>query len=281
MRLPRRITFLSGKPDTGNPKHKPNSLHFDTSSSSNNVSLSGLHKPTREAGARVLKILNWQHEFEQNVASQLKRYLGERRLNELQRIVRTNRGVTIRAHDLALATMMLPGTELVSGLASFMISLEDPSASPIFKQARVGKGGKQFEIYKLRTMFPYACSEEFTVVPGKGDPRVTRVGGVLRATKIDELKQLWNILIGDMSFVGPRPWVQKEIDSLPENLRLGRLAFKPGLTSIASLRGNGLSLEDRALLDIMFMERMSVLGYYLMIASTGLNISKSLMPFQK
>ena len=84
-----------------------------------------------------------------------------------------------------------------------------------------------------------------------------------------------------MSFVGPRPWVQKEIDSLPEDLKLRRLAFKPGLTSIASLRGNGLSLVERAQLDIMFMERMSLLGYYLMIASTGLNISKSLIPLQK
>lgn len=242
------------------------------------VNLAALHSARRQPGARVQKILKIQDDFEKFIGGKLTKFLGKVRVEKLRSLVRTNRDLSIRLNDLALATMMLPGTELVSGLASAMILLEDPSISAVFKQVRVGKDGAEFEINKLRTMFAEACAEEFTVVSGKGDPRVTKVGRVLRATKIDELKQIWNILKGDMSFVGPRPWVKKEIDSLPEDLRLRRLAFKPGLTSIASVRGNDLSLEERAQLDVEFMENMSLLGYYLMIASTGLNIGKSLLP---
>lgn len=242
------------------------------------VDLAALHSARRQPGARVQKILKIQDDFEKFIGAKLTKILGKARLEKLRSLVRTNRDLSIRLNDVAFATMMFPGTELVSGLASAMILLEDPSISAVFKQVRVGKDGAQFEINKLRTMFADACAQEFTVVPDKGDPRVTRVGKVLRATKIDELKQIWNILRGDMSFVGPRPWVQKEVDSLPEDLRLRRLAFKPGLTSIASVRGNDLSLEERAQLDVEFMENMSLLGYYLMIASTGLNIGKSLLP---
>jgi len=102
----------------------------------------------------------------------------------------------------------------------------------IFKQQRVGKDGKMFSIYKFRTMYHESPKQ---VVSVKGDPRITPIGGFLRKWKFDELPELWNIFIGDMSFVGPRPYVPHLAEKLlGEDVRILRL--KPGMTGPATLK---------------------------------------------
>jgi hypothetical protein len=113
------------------------------------VDLTALHSTRRQPGARVQKILKMQDDFEKFIGGKLTKILGKARLEKLRSLVRTNRDLSIRLNDMAFATMMFPGTELVSGLASAMILLEDPSISAVFKQVRVGKDGAEFEIKKL------------------------------------------------------------------------------------------------------------------------------------
>ncbi len=102
----------------------------------------------------------------------------------------------------------------------------------IFKQERVGKNGKIFQIYKFRTMYHKTPGRR---IPVKGDPRITTFGVFLRKWKLDELPELWNILIGDMSFVGPRPYVPFMAEKLTgEDARI--LHWKPGITGPATLK---------------------------------------------
>ncbi|NPA33916.1 MAG: sugar transferase [Chlorobi bacterium] len=100
----------------------------------------------------------------------------------------------------------------------------------IFKQIRVGKGGKPFTIYKFRTM----RQGKGLSITQKGDPRITPIGRFLRKYKLDELPQLWNVLKGDMSVVGPRPEVPEYVKYFPKEME-GVLSVRPGLTDLASL----------------------------------------------
>jgi lipopolysaccharide/colanic/teichoic acid biosynthesis glycosyltransferase len=108
------------------------------------------------------------------------------------------------------------------------------SAGPVlYTQERVGKDGKSFDLYKFRSMRSGA-DRDGALVTGGGDPRVTRVGRLLRATKLDELPQLWNVLRGDMSLVGPRPEVPRYVAHYtPDQRRV--LAVRPGITDPATL----------------------------------------------
>lgn len=102
-----------------------------------------------------------------------------------------------------------------------------------YRQARVGRGGREFWIYKFRTMVP-AADQTGPSITKQGDARVTRIGRILRKTKLDELPQLWNVLKGDMSLVGPRPEVPRYVQRYtPEQREVLRL--KPGITDLASL----------------------------------------------
>jgi lipopolysaccharide/colanic/teichoic acid biosynthesis glycosyltransferase len=167
--------------------------------------------------------------------------------------------------------MSAPLSSSLSGLAAIAIYAEDSQSSPFFVQKRVGQDNFDFEIHKLRTLYAFASKQEFSGVPVKDDPRVSKVGKVLRKTSIDELPQLWDVARGKMSLVGPRPWLRQEFEQLPLELQAKRAKFKPGITSIASLRGNRLTILERAQLDIEFMENMSLLGYYITILSTMKN----------
>ncbi len=109
------------------------------------------------------------------------------------------------------------------------ISSEGPI---IFKQERVGKNGKIFQIYKFRTM---RHKTQRKGIPVKGDPRITPVGTFLRKWKLDELPELWNVLIGDMSFVGPRPYVPRMAEKLAGD-HSSILKWKPGMTGPATLK---------------------------------------------
>jgi lipopolysaccharide/colanic/teichoic acid biosynthesis glycosyltransferase len=102
----------------------------------------------------------------------------------------------------------------------------------IFRQERVGQNGRVFNIYKFRTMYHDRSTQG---IPVKGDPRITPFGTFLRKWKLDELPELWNVLIGDMSFVGPRPFVQRMAEKLTgDDARI--LHWKPGVTGPASLK---------------------------------------------
>lgn len=119
------------------------------------------------------------------------------------------------------------------------------SAGPVFfVQKRVGKNGAEFGVYKFRTMITDAESQGLKITVGK-DPRITKSGYFLRRTKLDELAQLFNVLGGSMSLVGPRPEVQEYLDVYPDDIRYKVLSIKPGITDYASIefKDENLMLE--------------------------------------
>jgi lipopolysaccharide/colanic/teichoic acid biosynthesis glycosyltransferase len=162
-----------------------------------------------------------------------------------------------RVLDLALAGV----ASLVAGplvaLACMAIRLES-RGHPIYRQRRVGRHGEPFDIYKLRTMVRGA---EFTgagLAIQEGDDRITRVGALLRRTSLDELPNLWNVLRGEMSIVGPRPTVQVQVDQYTERQRR-RLEVKPGITGWAQVHGRtSLPWSERIELDIYYVEHRSL-----------------------
>ena len=161
-----------------------------------------------------------------------------------------------RALDLLVGGLgTLLGAPLVA-LAMLAIRLESPG-HPLYRQTRVGKDGEPFEIHKLRTMVHGA---EFTgagLAIQEGDDRITRVGAFLRRTSLDELPNLWNVLRGEMSIVGPRPTVQVQVDQYSERQR-GRLKVKPGITGWAQVNGRAsLPWSERIELDLWYVEHCS------------------------
>lgn len=137
-----------------------------------------------------------------------------------------------RMFDVALGSALLVGAAPVLALASLAVRLESPGPV-LFRHTRIGRGGRPFQTLKLRTMVDGAATTG-PAITASGDARITHVGRILRRAKIDELPQLWNVLRGDMSLVGPRPEVARYVDlSSPEWQRL--LSVRPGLTDIASL----------------------------------------------
>lgn len=137
-------------------------------------------------------------------------------------------------------------------------------ANPIFKQERIGFGGRPFYIYKFRSMRMDAEAEGPRLYNKENDPRLTRVGRILRTTHIDELPQLWNVVCGDMSFVGPRPERRHFIDQImqhdPRYVELYRV--RPGVTSYATIyNGYTDSMEKmlkRLELDLKYVENHSL-----------------------
>ncbi len=120
----------------------------------------------------------------------------------------------------------------ILAIVALLIKIRMPEGPVIFRQDRVGKGGKIFKIYKFRTMEVDHCGSSVSV---KGDSHITSLGRKLRRFKLDELPQLWNILKGDMSFVGPRPDVPGYADALTGEDR-EMLLLRPGVTGPASLK---------------------------------------------
>jgi lipopolysaccharide/colanic/teichoic acid biosynthesis glycosyltransferase len=162
-----------------------------------------------------------------------------------------------RLFDIAVG---LIGTVLSAPLVALLalaVRLES-RGDPIYTQVRVGKDGRQFKIYKLRTM---VLGAEFTgagLAINAGDDRVTRVGALLRRYSLDELPNLWNVLRGDMSVIGPRPTLQQQVDAYTERQR-GRLAVKPGITGWAQVNGRAsLPWAERIELDLWYVEHRSL-----------------------
>ncbi len=135
-----------------------------------------------------------------------------------------------RALDVVMAGAGLVLLSPVLAAAALVVKLSSPGPV-LFRQLRAGRNGRPFHILKFRSMRAGAAGPAVTA---GGDPRVTRIGHLLRRTKLDELPQLWNVLAGDMSLVGPRPEVQRYIDHFPADYdRI--LSVRPGITDYAAL----------------------------------------------
>ena len=137
-----------------------------------------------------------------------------------------------RTFDILLASLGLLLLSPFFALAWLAIKLDDGNAV-LFRQVRIGKGGETFVILKFRSMRPEGCRTG-SYVTARGDPRITNVGIWLRRCKLDELPQLWNVLRGDMSFVGPRPEVPRYVAFYTEEQRQV-LKLRPGITDEASI----------------------------------------------
>ena len=161
-----------------------------------------------------------------------------------------------RALDLAGASVGLLVAAPFLAVAAAAVRLED--RGPIlYRQRRVGKDGSEFELLKLRTMVVGAERLGAGYAVNEGDPRITRAGAVLRKLSVDELPQLWNVLRGDMSLVGPRPTLAYQVERYTEHQRR-RLEVTPGMTGWAQIHGRAsLPWDERIELDVWYVEHHS------------------------
>jgi lipopolysaccharide/colanic/teichoic acid biosynthesis glycosyltransferase len=172
-----------------------------------------------------------------------------------------------RALDVVGAGVLIVVGSPLLAAACLAIRIES-RGSPIYRQRRVGKGGAQFELYKLRTMVSGAENLGAGLAIDEGDPRITRVGALLRRLSLDELPNLVNVLRGEMSLVGPRPTVQVQVAQYSAR-QLGRLAVEPGITGWAQVRGRAaLPWHERIELDLWYIEHWSLWLDLRILAST-------------
>jgi lipopolysaccharide/colanic/teichoic acid biosynthesis glycosyltransferase len=162
-----------------------------------------------------------------------------------------------RAFDLVLGTALSVVTAPLVATLAVLIALES-RGHPIYTQTRVGQDGRPFQIFKLRTMVSGAEFQGAGLAISAGDARITRLGAMLRRYSLDELPNLWNVVRGEMSIVGPRPTLQHQVDAYTEHQR-GRLAVKPGITGWAQVNGrNALPWPERIELDVWYVEHRSM-----------------------
>jgi lipopolysaccharide/colanic/teichoic acid biosynthesis glycosyltransferase len=163
-----------------------------------------------------------------------------------------------RILDVVVAGVLLV---LVSPLLlAAVVAIRLESRGPAFyRQRRVGRHGVPFELWKLRTMVPGAEEMGAGIYVLEGDPRITRVGRILRRLSLDELPNLINVLKGDMALVGPRPTIQEQVDRYTER-QLRRLDVRPGITGWAAVNGRlTLPWPERIELDVWYVEHKSLL----------------------
>ena len=173
-----------------------------------------------------------------------------------------------RGQDVIFSGLAVVVLSPVLLLTALEVLIDDPHGSPIFKQLRCGRDGKKFYMFKFRSMYMDAEKKLEELLQAnemdgpafkiKDDPRITRVGKFIRKTSIDELPQLWNILKGDMSIVGPRPALPREVE-LYKDIWKQRMYITPGLTcywQIAPNR-NDISFDDWMKLDMKYIEERS------------------------
>lgn len=184
-----------------------------------------------------------------------------------------------RIQDVILSVLMLLILWPLLLIVALIIVIDSPGASPIFSQPRVGRDGKIFTFYKFRTMRPNAEAELESLLPYnemegpvfkiKRDPRITRVGYFLRKTSIDELPQLLNVLRGEMSIVGPRPGLEREVEQYTDYERQ-RLLITPGLTCYWQIQPNrnSLSFDEWVELDVKYIKERSFLTDWKIIFKT-------------
>jgi lipopolysaccharide/colanic/teichoic acid biosynthesis glycosyltransferase len=162
-----------------------------------------------------------------------------------------------RALDITVAAIVGVLSAPVLAVLALAVRIES-RGHPIYRQTRVGKNGKPFPIYKLRTMVSGAEFSGAGLAIDKGDSRITRVGAFLRRYSLDELPNLWNVLRGEMSIVGPRPTIQVQVEQYTDRQR-GRLAVRPGITGWAQVNGRAsLPWPERIELDLWYVEHESL-----------------------
>ena len=161
-----------------------------------------------------------------------------------------------RIFDVLVAASVLLATAPVLALAALAVVLESRGGA-IYRQRRVGQAGREFDVLKLRTMVDGAEHIGAGLAVDAGDARITRVGAFLRATSIDELPNLLNVLRGEMAIIGPRPTLPKQVATYTERQR-GRLALRPGITGWAQVNGRAsLPWSERIELDLWYVEHAS------------------------
>lgn len=176
-----------------------------------------------------------------------------------------------RIFDIFFATCILLFFLPLMAVIALIIVIDDPGAGPIFKQTRVGRHGKEFCMYKFRTMRPNAekMLEELAaknemdgpVFKIKEDPRITRVGKYLRKLSLDELPQFFNVLKGDMSLVGPRPPLPREVKAYTDYQKL-RLLVTPGITCTWQIHKNrnDIPFEEWVEMDLDYIQHRTFWG---------------------
>ena len=158
-----------------------------------------------------------------------------------------------RVLDVAIAGAGLALSSPVVAVAALAVKIED-GGPVIYRQTRVGRDGVDFELMKIRTMVVGAESQGAGFAVDRGDARITRVGRLLRRVSIDELPQLWNVVRGEMSVIGPRPTLRYQVDQYDER-QLHRLDVKPGITGWAQIHGRAtLAWAERIELDLWYVE---------------------------
>lgn len=184
-----------------------------------------------------------------------------------------------RGQDILLSAVALLFLWPIMLIVAIAVVIDSPEAGPIFAQERVGRDGKVFRFYKFRSMIPNAEAKleelldqnemEGPAFKMKDDPRITRIGKFIRKTSLDELPQLWNILKGDMSIVGPRPPLPREVAEYGE-YEMQRLLVTPGLTCYWQIQPhrNDLSFDEWVDLDVKYIEESSFLTDWKIILGT-------------
>jgi lipopolysaccharide/colanic/teichoic acid biosynthesis glycosyltransferase len=161
-----------------------------------------------------------------------------------------------RAVDAAAAGLGLAVASPILAAAALAIKLDD-RGPVLYRQRRVGLNGEEFDLVKLRTMEVGAERKGAGLAVNEGDPRITRAGRVLRRLSIDELPQLWNVLRGDMSLIGPRPTLAYQVERYTPRQRR-RLEVRPGITGWAQIHGRAqLPWDERIELDVWYVEHRS------------------------
>lgn len=185
-----------------------------------------------------------------------------------------------RAQDIALSALALVLLSPLMLLIALAVVVDDPQGGPIFSQIRCGRGGEPFRLYKFRTMCVGAEERLNELLPHnemsgpvfkiQNDPRITRLGRFLRSTGLDELPQLVNILKGNMSIVGPRPPLPREVEEYTPYQRQ-RLAATPGLTCFwqVSPQRNGVTFDAWVEMDLRYIRERSWLLDWKLIFQTG------------
>lgn len=165
------------------------------------------------------------------------------------------------------------------------IKLEAPKHPVLYKQLRIGKNGKAFYMYKFRSMVPNADRQLINLIPHnestgplfkiKNDPRITKVGKIIRKTSIDELPQIWNVLKGEMSLVGPRPSLPSEVAKYNQ-YEMQRLLVTPGCTGLWQVSGrSALSFDQMVELDLAYIQNQSIIEDIKIMLKTFLQLVRS------
>jgi lipopolysaccharide/colanic/teichoic acid biosynthesis glycosyltransferase len=174
-----------------------------------------------------------------------------------------------RATDVAIAGGALVVASPMLALAALAVKLGG-RGGVLYRQMRVGKDGVDFELLKLRTMVVGAETQGTGFAVDKGDARITRAGRMLRRLSLDELPQLWNVIRGEMSVIGPRPTLRYQVERYSERQRR-RLDVKPGITGWAQIHGRAaLPWDERIELDVWYVEHRSAWVDLKILAKTPL-----------